>query len=401
MTFNDLGLDPLILKALQEAGYNQPTDIQAQAIPVALAGSDIRGAAQTGTGKTAAFLLPALNRLSKPSEIKSKGPRVLILAPTRELALQITTQAEKYSKHLKFARTVCVYGGVPYPVQIRKLNRTCDILVATPGRLIDLMDRGLIDFSRLEMLVLDEADRMLDMGFVKPVEKIVSATPKSRQTLLFTATLQGSVVKLSEKLLNEPQEIVIEGTKDRHENIDQTIHYADNLGHKYRLLDHILGRDDLKNAIVFTATKRHAETLTDDLETKGHRSAALHGDMSQRQRTRTIKQLRNGTINILVATDVAARGIDVPDITHVVNFDLPQCAEDYVHRIGRTGRAGNTGQALSLASSRDAHLVKQIEKFTGQKIGVTEVKGLEPRAKKGSFKPQRKKPRNQFRRKKY
>ncbi len=379
MSFDNLSLHPKILKAVAEAGYSEPTKIQLKAIPKIMKGFDIRASAQTGTGKTAAFLWPALNRLVVPSPRAGKGPRVLILVPTRELAMQIAVQAEKYSKHLHRVKTVCVFGGVPYHAQTRKLSRPYDILIATPGRLIDFMNQRKIDFPRLEMLVLDEADRMLDMGFVEPVEQIVEATPSSRQTLLFSATLQGSVIKLSERLMNKPMEIVVHAKKQKHENINQRLHYVDNLQHKNRLLNHILSENGVDYALVFTATKRHADQLVGELKDKGHQAAALHGDMNQRQRTRAIMQLRDGKIKILVATDVAARGIDVQLITHVINFDFPNNVEDYVHRIGRTGRAGTNGTALSFVAGRDAPLVKKIEEFTGHQINVVEIAGLEPR----------------------
>ena len=380
MSFDNFSFHPKILKAVAEAGYSEPTLVQSKVIPKIMEGFDIRASAQTGTGKTAAFLLPALNRLVSPSPKGGKGPRVLILVPTRELAMQITTQAEKYGKYLNRIKTVCVVGGVPYHSQICKLNRPCDILIATPGRLIDFINQRKVDFSRLEMLVLDEADRMLDMGFVEPVERIVSKTPKSRQTLMFSATLQGSVIKLSERLLNKPMEIVVHAKREKHDNIKQSLHYVDDLNHKNRLLDHILGTQGVKFAIVFTSTKRHADQLVGELYDKGHKTAALHGDMNQRQRTRTIMRFKSGKIKILVATDVASRGLDVQSITHVINFDLPRNVEDYVHRIGRTGRAGTNGTALSFAAGRDAVLVKKIEEFTGHSINIVEIAGLEPRA---------------------
>ena len=392
MSFDNLQLHPKILKALAFAGYSEATEIQSKAIPKILGGFDIRASAQTGTGKTAAFLLPALNLLTTTSAKGTKGPRILILAPTRELAMQIATQSEKYSKFLHRARTVCICGGVPYYKQARDLRRPYDVLIATPGRLIDYIEQGKMDFSRLEMLVLDEADRMLDMGFVEPVEQIVAATPDTRQTLLFSATMQGSVIKLSERLLNKPMEITVHSKHSRNENIEQRLLYSDNLGHKNRLLEHLLSDKDLEHAIVFTATKRHADQLVDELRDKGHRAAALHGDMSQNHRTRTITRLKQGKINILVATDVAARGIDVQSITHVINFDLPHGAEDYVHRIGRTGRAGATGTAISLAGQKDRFLVKKIEQYTGQKIDVIEIPGMEPRQQKS--KPQGHRPFN-------
>lgn len=378
MSFKDLNLLEEVLKAIEEAGYTTPTPIQQKAIPEILKGSDILASAQTGTGKTAAYILPALNRLGAAQGGRYRGPRVLILVPTRELAMQVAAEAMKYSKYLPKIKTVCIFGGAPYPVQNRQLSRPYDILVATPGRLIDHMERGRINFSQIETLILDEADRMLDMGFIEPVEHIADATPKTRQTLLFSATLKGSVIKLSKNLLNKPLEISIAAEHAKHENIEQRLHYTDNLGHKYRILNHLLSDPAINQAIVFTSTKRHADQLVDELFELGHRSAALHGDMNQRQRTRTIMRLREGEIRILVATDVAARGIDVQTITHVINFDLPSNVEDYVHRIGRTGRAGATGIALSLAANNEIHFVKRIEQFTGQKITPHVIAGMEP-----------------------
>jgi len=388
MTFQNLNLHPKILKAVQGAGYQEPTKIQLKAIPKVLAGFDIRASAQTGTGKTAAFLLPALNLLTRPSPIQGKGPRVLILSPTRELAMQIAQQAEKYSEFLQRTKTVCVVGGVPYPIQRKKLARPYEILIATPGRLIDFIQQKKVDFSRVELLVLDEADRMLDMGFLQPVEDIVSAIPTKRQTLLFSATLDKNVIKFSDRLMNKPVEIVVHAKKEKHEQIKQNLYFADHLTHKNRLLNSLLREEGVENTIVFTATKRHADKLVRELKEEGHLAGALHGDMNQRQRSRTISLLKGGKINVLVATDVAARGIDVQSITHVINFDLPHHVEDYVHRIGRTGRAGAKGTALSFVLNRDRTLVKKIEAFTGQKIDVLEVPGLEPSP---SQSPQRKK----------
>jgi superfamily II DNA/RNA helicase len=393
MSFDELSLHPKLLESVIKAGYTTPTEIQKKAIPVISEGSDIKASAQTGTGKTAAFLLPALNRLVLDKEKNTKGPQILILAPTRELALQIATQAEKYSKYLKDIKTVCVCGGVPYHSQMRKLSKPYDVLIATPGRLIDYLNRRKVNFSSLKILVLDEADRMLDIGFLEPVEKIVAATPASRQILLFSATMPKSVKKLSEKLLKDPVEIIIHAEHDKHENIDQKIFYADDLHHKNRLLDHILADKEINSAIIFTATKRHADLLVDDLFNKGHRTEVLHGDINQRKRIRTIQNLKIGKTKILVATDVAARGIDVKSITHVINFDLPRHIEDYVHRIGRTGRAGEKGTALSFVSRSDSILVKKIEQFTGQSINIEVIPGLEP-SKKASQRPLKRAPKN-------
>lgn len=385
MNFKDLNLHPKILQAVEEAGYESPTPIQEMAIPKVLEGCDLRASAQTGTGKTAAFILPALHRLMTASP--GKGPRILVLVPTRELAMQVANEAVKYSKNTKI-KTVCVFGGTPYPQQNRELSRPYDILVATPGRLIDHLERGRISFQRLEMLVLDEADRMLDMGFIEPVEQIAAATPKNRQTLMFSATLKGSVMNLSRRLLNNPIEVCVIPENPNCENIEQRVHNVDNLDHKYRLLDHLLSDTEIKQAIIFTSTKHQADSLSDKLNRDGHDAATLHGDMNQRQRTRTIAELRRGRFRILVATDVAARGIDIATITHVINFDIPQSAEDYVHRIGRTGRAGATGTALTFAAYKDMQQLKRIESFTGQKMVRKVIPRMEPKFRDFSKPPQ-------------
>lgn len=381
MSFEDLNLHPSILKAIQDAGYTIPTPIQQQAIPELIAGQDVMASAQTGTGKTAAFMLPALHLLATPSPERSRGPRVLVLTPTRELALQVSEAAMKYGKYLPRIKVVSILGGMPYPLQNKLLSQPVDILVATPGRLIDHIQRGRIDFKRLEMLVLDEADRMLDMGFIEDVETIAAATPATRQTLLFSATLDSAIDKVAAKLLKTPKRIQVSSPKARLDNIEQRLHYADDMSHKNRLLDHVLRDEKLKQAIVFTATKRDADTLADSLFSQGFAAAALHGDMNQRERNRTLTRLRSGGLRVLVATDVAARGIDVADITHVINFDLPKFAEDYVHRIGRTGRAGAAGVAVSFASAKDSAHLSKIERYTGQRIASHIIPGLEPRIK--------------------
>ncbi|HEY0665774.1 MAG TPA: DEAD/DEAH box helicase [Gallionella sp.] len=380
MSFANLNLNANILKAIADTGYTEPTAIQAQAIPVVMEGHDLMASAQTGTGKTAAFILPALNRLATPSAKPGKGPRVLVLTPTRELAQQVCDAATKYGKSMRF-KIISILGGMPYPVQNRLLSSHVDILVATPGRLIDHLERGRIDFSRLEMLILDEADRMLDMGFVEAVEQIAAATPKTRQTLLFSATLEGVVGSLASRLLKDPMKISVAAAKDKHENIEQRMMFADDVAHKNRLLSHLLTDADLNQAIIFTATKRDADSIADQLSAQGHSVSALHGDMSQRERNRTLLNLRNGNLRLLVATDVAARGIDVAGISHVINFDLPKQAEDYVHRIGRTGRGGASGIAISFASNRDAQLLKRIERYTEQSIKMHTIAGLEPKYK--------------------
>lgn len=380
MTFSSLQLHQNILLAVSEAGFSTATPIQAEAIPAILSGVDIKASASTGTGKTAAFVLPTLHRLATvPAPSSGRGPRVLILVPTRELAIQVSAEAVKFSKHLSRMKTVCIYGGVPYGVQNKELSRPYEILVATPGRLLDYMGSGRINLSKVEVLILDEADRMLDMGFIEPVEEIAAATPKERQTLMFSATLKGSVLELSKRLLHNPVEIAVEPQKADVGQIEQRLHYVDDLAHKHDLLEHLLTDPSLQQAIVFIATKHHADDLAEKLREIGHKAAALHGDMNQRQRTRTMRQMRSGEIQILVATDIAARGIDVQTISHVINFDLPMSAEDYVHRIGRTGRAGAKGLALSFASNKDLRLVSQIERFTKQKLQSHVIPGMEPK----------------------
>lgn len=400
MSFQDTNLHPNILKAVSEAGLVTPTPIQEQAIPIIMSGKDIRGSAQTGTGKTAAFLLPSLNMLMTPppSEKRVRGPRVLILVPTRELAQQVATQAVKFSKFLSRVKTVCIYGGAPYPIQNRELSRPYEILVATPGRLIDHMEQGRINLSQLEMLILDEADHMLDMGFIDPVRKIAAASPASRQTLMFSATMKGNVLTLSNELLKNPTEINLAPKQTNHENIDQKMIQVDNINHKHRLLNHLLSDPTLSHAIVFTSTKHNADALTDQLLEQGFHAAPLHGDMNQSHRNRTITKFRSGQIRILVATDIAARGIDVLTVTHVINFDLPNCAEDYVHRIGRTGRAGGKGIAMSFAAPKDIKVLGAIEKFLGQKISQVIIPGFESQQKSRpqTFRPRNRPPQRNF-----
>ena len=399
MTFKGLIPHPKILQAIEESGYTSPTPIQNEAIPKILGGNDLRASAQTGTGKTAAFLLPSLYRLTQSANSSSsRGPRILILVPTRELAMQVASQAIKYSKYLPRMRTVCIYGGAPYPIQNKDLSRPYEILVATPGRLIDHLNRGRIDFSRMEILILDEADRMLDMGFIDPVEQIAAALPSSRQTLMFSATLKGSVLNLSKRLLKEPEEISVATDLIKPENIEQRLYQVDNLEHKYRLIDHLLDDVTTGQAIIFTSTKRQADCLVDKLCDNGLQAAALHGDMNQRQRTRTVAQLRRNEIRFLVATDVAARGIDVQTITYVFNFDLPMNVEDYVHRIGRTGRAGATGIAISFAAGKDASVIRQIEQYTQQKMSLHVVPGMEPTLKSVATQRRNKGKPNRFKR---
>ncbi|PFH07895.1 superfamily II DNA/RNA helicase [Collimonas sp. PA-H2] len=405
MTFESLGLHTSVIKALTEAGYTKPTSVQEQAIPAAIEGRDLLVSSQTGSGKTAAFMLPALHKFASEQPAapapavgktpnqemqasRSRGerprfkpaqPKMLVLTPTRELALQVTTATDKYGSHMKRVKAISILGGMPYPKQMQLLAKNPEILVATPGRLIDHMESGKIDFSQLQILVLDEADRMLDMGFIDDIEKIVDATPESRQTMLFSATLDGVVGNMAKRITKNPMIIQIAGSATKHENIQQKVHFVDDLSHKNRLLDHLLRDVTMDQAVVFTATKRDADTIADRLNIAGFAAAALHGDMHQGARNRTLDSLRRGQVRVLVATDVAARGIDVPAITHVFNYDLPKFPEDYVHRIGRTGRAGRNGVAVSLVNHAEGVNVKRIERFTKQLIPVDVVEGFEPK----------------------
>ncbi len=379
--FADLNLDKNILSALQAAGYDSPTPIQAQSIPAALAGKDIMASAQTGSGKTAAFLLPSLQKIVKRSEKPGKGPRVLVLTPTRELAAQVEKNAQIYAKNMKWVRSVTLVGGSSFGQQIKAMSKPIDIIVATPGRLMDHMRSGRIDFDRLEVLILDEADRMLDMGFIDDIETIVAATPEDRQTLLFSATWDGAVGKLARKLTQNPEVIEIE-REDKQGKIDEQLLYCDDKNHKNRLLDHILRDANIDQCVIFTSTKAMTEVLADELYEKGFAANCLHGDMPQGWRNRTLMDLRKGRCKILVATDVAARGIDVPTITHVINYDLPKQAEDYVHRIGRTGRAGRSGLAISFAEVNEYMAVHKIERYIGRKLPEVLIEGLEPTRKR-------------------
>lgn len=402
MSFETLGLHPSILKALVDAGYTSPTPVQKQAIPAVMEGKDLLVSSKTGSGKTAAFMLPVLHRFALAPDpekkiktqkqerqtanarggsfrFKAAEPKMLVLTPTRELALQITAAAAQYTSYLGQIRTIAILGGMPYPKQMQLLARNPDILVATPGRLLDHIRSGKISLSGLQTLVLDEADRMLDMGFIEDIETVVAATPATRQTLLFSATLDGVVGKMAQRITQQPQIIQIANATDKHENIAQSLHFVDDLSHKNRILDHLLRDEALNQALVFTATKRDADNIADRLNVAGFSAAALHGDMHQGARNRTLDSLRRGRVKILVATDVAARGIDIPSITHVFNYDLPKFPEDYVHRIGRTGRAGKNGMAVSLVNHAENRDVKRIERFIKQSIPINVIAGFEPK----------------------
>ena len=392
--FAALGLQAAIVKALDDLDYKKPTPVQAQAIPAFLAGRDLLVSSQTGSGKTAAFILPALQLISqKPlpepednsQRVKGRRPRpqparphLVVLTPTRELAQQVTSATTQFDKYLK--RTICasIVGGMPYPKQLDMLAKMPDILIATPGRLLDHMNSGRIDLSELSMLVFDEADRMLDMGFADDIDAIVGRTPESRQTLMFSATLAGRIGDLAAEMLNNPVRISIAQKQMEYDKIEQRIHFVDDLNHKQRMLEHLLTNENVQQAIVFTATKAEADLLAGDLCDLGFSASALHGDMKQSMRNRTLSDLRRGDIKILVATDVAARGIDIPSISHVVNYDLPKHSEDYIHRIGRTGRAGRTGTAINLVQHGERFKWQRIERLLPIRVEVTEIAGLEP-----------------------
>ena len=377
MSFETLKLSEPILKAIAACGYTEPTPIQAQSIPLAIAGKDLIGSAQTGTGKTASFVLPALERLLVPSTKNGKGPRILVLTPTRELANQVTDAVRSYGKFMR-VRCGSILGGMPYREQMALLSQPVDIIVATPGRLIDHLDRRSINFSRLELLILDEADRMLDMGFSEDVDRIAAAAPSDRQTLLFTATMDDAMAQLAKRLLQNPVRVAVENKEASELKIEQRLHVTDDMRHKNRLLQHLVADASVTKAIIFSATKRDADQLASELYAQGHAAAALHGDMSQGARNKTIINMRRGKVRFLVATDVAARGLDVTGISHVINFDLPKFAEDYVHRIGRTGRAGATGIAISFCSMNEVAYLDRIERFTGKTLPQSVIPGLEP-----------------------
>lgn len=371
VNFSQFNLNNNIEKAIVQCGYTQPTPIQAQAIPLVLAGKDVVASAQTGTGKTAAFVLPTLNRISETTHTNKKT-RVLVLTPTRELAAQVTKSAVQYGKYLPF-KMVSIVGGMSYHHQIRDLARGADILVATPGRLIDHLNSNRIDLSAVEMLILDEADRMLDMGFIDDVQYIAQLTPKNRQTLLFSATLDNKLMAETKHLLNHPVRIDLSQEKMAAPQIKQEMYRVSSAQQKNRLLQQFLTEGNIYKAIIFSATKINAERLADDLQAQGFEAAALHGDLKQNVRNRTLQQLRQGKVQFLVATDVAARGIDISDITHVINYDLPRFCEDYVHRIGRTGRAGKEGVAISFVLPADFKHLQRIERYIGQRLQLLHV----------------------------
>ena len=379
MSFDTLGLSAELLRAVGEQGYTTPTPIQQKAIPVILAGKDVLAGAQTGTGKTAGFTLPLLQLLSMKPATKDKRPvRVLVLTPTRELAAQVGDSVKTYGRHLPLRSTV-IFGGVKINPQIDKLRHGVAILVATPGRLLDHARQKTVDLSQIEILVLDEADRMLDMGFIHDIRKVLSLLPKnhSRQTLLFSATFSDEIKQLANRLLNYPELIEVPRCSTTAERIEQLVYHVDK-SRKRELLSHMIGSRNWRQVLVFTRTKHGANRLAQQLEKDGLRAAAIHGNKSQGARTRALAEFKRGEVRVLVATDIAARGLDIDQLPHVVNFELPNVPEDYVHRIGRTGRAGNEGEAISLVCIDENKLLRDIERLLRREIPKEILHGYEP-----------------------
>lgn len=377
MSFKSLGLSEPILKAIQKKGYETPSPIQAKAIPPVLEGKDVLASAQTGTGKTAGFTLPMLHNLStQGSEQRHRPIRALILTPTRELAAQVFANVKEYSEFLNIRSTV-IFGGVNQKPQVNKLSQGVDVLVATPGRLLDLENQGLLSLKRVEIFVLDEADRMLDMGFLRDIERVMKLIPNKRQNLMFSATFSKDIKKLAYSILNNPVQVEATPENTAVEVIEQKV-YRVAKGKKTGLIIKLISEGDWKQVLVFTRTKHGANNLCKKMISAGITAAAIHGNKSQGARTKALAGFKNGSVRVLVATDIAARGLDIPLLPHVINFELPNISEDYVHRIGRTGRAGAQGQALSLVSADETSYLKGIEKLIGESIDVEIVEGFEP-----------------------
>jgi len=376
MSFSSLGLSAPILKAVAEKGYDTPSPIQAQAIPAILQGKDIMAAAQTGTGKTAGFTLPILELLSKGERARANQARALILTPTRELAAQVSKSVATYGKNLPL-RSAVVFGGVKINPQMMKLRKGVEILVATPGRLLDLYKQNAVQFKQLEILVLDEADRMLDMGFIHDIKKIIAALPRQRQNLLFSATFSNEIRDLAKGFVKNPIEISVSPRNTTAKTVEQWVYPVDKK-QKSALLAQLIHNNQWQQVLVFSRTKHGANRLTRQLETGGIKAVAIHGDKSQGARTKALVDFKKGLVRVLVATDIAARGLDIDQLPHVVNFDLPNVAEDYVHRIGRTGRAGATGQAVSLVSADEIKQLTDIEQLIRQLLTRKYIDGFEP-----------------------
>jgi ATP-dependent RNA helicase RhlE len=378
MFFAELGLAPELLRAIADEGYTQPTPIQAQAIPLVIAGRDLLAAAQTGTGKTAAFTLPILQKLN--SAVAINGPRlarVLVLVPTRELAAQVGESVRTYGRHLPAMKTAIIFGGVGINPQIDLLKRGVDIIVATPGRLLDHVQQRTVNLSGIQMLVLDEADRMLDMGFIRDIRRVLTVLPKQRQNLLFSATFNGEIRSLAEGLLHNPASVEVAPRNSAVELIAQRVHPVDK-ARKTALIAHLVKAGDWKQVLVFTRTKHGANRLAEQLVREGIQSDAIHGNKSQNARTRALADFKAGKVRVLVATDIAARGIDIDMLPHVINHELPNVPEDYVHRIGRTGRAGSSGEAISLVSSDERQQLKDIQRLLRREIPSSIIEGFGP-----------------------
>ncbi len=377
MSFESLGLAPALLRALEEQGYTTPTPIQVQAIPLILAGHDLLGGAQTGTGKTAAFGLPLINRLSKQTAPNGpRKPRALVLVPTRELAVQVNDSMRSYAKHLRLSFCT-IFGGAGMGPQVENLRRGVDVLVATPGRLIDHIERGTVKLDEIEVLVLDEADRMLDMGFLPAIKRILGRVPAQRQTLLFSATFESQLKQLALQFMRDPKQVQVAANNTIAQTISHIAHPVDS-GRKRDLLIEIIAKRPGDQVLVFGRTKHGCNRLAEQLEAAGLRSVAIHGNKSQAQRQKALRDFKGNRARVLVATDVAARGLDIPDLPLVINFDLPMVAEDYVHRIGRTGRNGSTGEALSLVSHDEGGLLRQIQHVLKKDVEMVVVPGYEP-----------------------
>jgi superfamily II DNA/RNA helicase len=375
MNFSDLGLSHEVLQAVADAGYKAPTPIQEQAIPHVLAGRDVLGCAQTGTGKTAGFTLPMIDMLAS-GRSRARMPRSLILEPTRELAAQVSVALETYGKYSRLNQALLI-GGESFVDQERKLDRGVDVLIATPGRLLDLYERGKIILSDTKVLVIDEADRMLDMGFIPDVERIVALLPRIRQTLFFSATMPPEIRRLADAFLSNPKEVAVAPPASPAATVVQSLIRVPPFG-KREALRRLLHGDDVKNALIFCNRKRDVDILHRSLTKHGFSAAALHGDLTQSKRTETLEKFKEGGVRLLVASDVAARGLDIEGLSHVFNFDVPIHAEDYVHRIGRTGRAGRAGHAFTLATPDDVHFITAIESLIGRTIPEGRIEGMEP-----------------------
>ena len=384
-TFAEFSLHESLQEALEGLGFTSPTPVQEQSIPAALEGKDLLVSSQTGSGKTAAFLLPTLNALAgqdtfMPFKERMKAvtqPNILVISPTRELAQQVCQDAIAFVRHMKGVRIAAIMGGMPFGKQIQQL-KGAQVVVATPGRLLDLVNRRQIKLDKVDALIVDEADRMLDLGFSEDLEAIGDLAANRKQTLMFSATFAPRIITLAERMMNEPERIAIETGHSTNTDITQTLHWTDGFEHKKKLLTHWLSEEDLDQAVVFASTQEDTDMLAEELAEAGHSVVALHGAMPQTVRNRRLRSIREGRAKILVATDVAARGLDVPTISHVINFGLPMKNEDYVHRIGRTGRAGRTGKAITLATYRERGKIRALEDYLDARLEVSEIEGLEP-----------------------